>query len=422
MNYTKTESGLMEAMAEMDIIDCHEHLPPERDRTASPQDVFTLFSHYTRHDLFSAGLDRDADQIGPWDGPRRQYESLFDYNIPLARRWETFKPYWERIRYGSYARAAVLTARMFYGVDDINDATYRELSDRIAEANKPGIYRRILCDTCRIRASLTQGQLAGCELPLVPVMRVTNLCRFQTPDALEQTLGAGIRSLDACVDALEKNIEQGIRDGAVGIKLTAGHNVPPDGTAAEVSLKKLLDGEKLLPDAHGFEPLANYLVHTAIDIASEHKLVVAVHAGVWGDFRQIDCKHMLTLAPAHPRANFDLYHLGMPSVRDAIVIAKNLPNVFLDLCWTHIISQAQACSGIDELLDQVPVNKVLAFGGDYSRPIEKVVGHLHMAREDFARVFASRIDRGLMNFEEAVSILKQWFWDNPLDLYTRLSV
>jgi predicted TIM-barrel fold metal-dependent hydrolase len=147
-----------------------------------------------------------------------------------------------------------------------------------------------------------------------------------------------------------------------------------------------------------------------------------VHAGIWGDFRDIDCTHMLTLAPAHPRTDFDLYHLGMPSVREAIVVAKNLPNVWLNLCWTHIISQVQTRSGIDEMLDQVPVNKVLAFGGDYARPVEKVVGHLYMAREDYARILGERVDRGLMDLSEARHILRLWFRENPLKLYRRLKL
>ena len=151
-------------------------------------------------------------------------------------------------------------------------------------------------------------------------------------------------------------------------------------------------------------------------------MVIAVHAGIWGDFRDIDSKHMLTLAPAHPQADFDLYHLGMPSVRDTIVVGKNLPNVYLNLCWTHIISQVQTCSGVDELLDQVPVNKITAFGGDYSRPVEKVVGHLHMARENLAQVFATRIERGRMSFDEATAILGLWFWDTPLRLYPKLQI
>ena len=66
IKYTKTEEKLMTAMAEMDIIDVHEHLSPEKQRTDVAQDVFTLFSHYTRCDLTSAGMDEPERGRGPY--------------------------------------------------------------------------------------------------------------------------------------------------------------------------------------------------------------------------------------------------------------------------------------------------------------------------------------------------------------------
>jgi len=412
MRYTKTEERLMGAMAEMDIIDCHEHLPPEKSRTETPQDVFTLFSHYTRHDLFSAGMDQ------------KEYERLFDYDLPIEKRWARFRPYYDAIRYGSYARAALLTAKMVYGFDDINDDTYKPLSDKIAAENTPGIYHRILCERCRIRASLTQCGSTQVGAPLVPVMPGRNLTQLRKKEQLDEltaTFGPAA-TLDEYLAVARKQLQQWIAEGAVGIKLVSQPNVPPDGGAAEAAFARLLAGEELSPAGGQPEPLDNYLTHKLMDLAGELNLVVAVHSGIWGDFRSLDCKHMLSFAPAHPNTKFDLYHLGMPMVRDTIVVAKNYANVYLNLCWTHIISQEQTCSGIGELLDQVPVNKVLAFGGDYGRPVEKVVGHLHMAREDYARVFGARIDAGLMSHDDALHILKMWFWDNPLRLYDRLDV
>ena len=83
MNYTKTEEKLMAEMQQLEIIDCHEHLPPEATRTDTPQDAFTLLSHYTRHDLFSAGMDWDsADDPEPFVS-RPLYDSLSNQEIPL---------------------------------------------------------------------------------------------------------------------------------------------------------------------------------------------------------------------------------------------------------------------------------------------------------------------------------------------------
>ena len=420
MNYTKTEERLIEAMGQMRIIDCHEHLPPESERTGTQQDVFTLFSHYTRCDLFSSGMDRN-DPVN-----RREHAGLLNPDEPLEKRWARFRPYWQHIRYGSYARAAILSAKLLYDIDDINDDTYAELSHRIAAENTAGIYERVLCDKCRIATALTQCSSCDVERPLVPLMPLSSICDLHNRQEIEKAadeFGVKVASLSDYKAVVRRIIEKWVNSGCVGLKAHSRYNEPPDEKAAQGSFARMLSGEELVPVKRSlFEPLWNYLLHYCLELAVEFNLVVAVHAGIWGDYRDLDCKDMLTLAPAHPDVNFDLYHLGMPFVRDAIVVAKNLPNVYLNLCWTHIISRVQTCSGIEELLDQVPVNKILAFGGDYHRPVEKVIGHLHMAREDFAQVFGRRIDRGLMSFEQAVDILHRWFWDNPLELYSRLKV
>jgi predicted TIM-barrel fold metal-dependent hydrolase len=351
---------------------------------------------------------------------------LYDPSVPLEKRWNVFEPYWQHVRFGSYARAGRLAAKLYYGVDDINRQTYQELSDRIAEESNPGLYQRIFVDTCRAAAVLTQAGGTNCQRPLVAVVRgrlLTQVRNREYVDYLSATFGLVVNTIDDWLHLCKKQVEKWVQEGAVGVKFLAQYNPPPDRAKAEQAFKKLMAGEALVPGkADRFEPFENYVMHHVIDLAGSHDLVVALHSGIWGDFRQTDPKHVLTLAPAHPQTNFDLYHLGMPFVRDAIVIGKNLPNVFLNLCWCHIVSQAQTCSGIDELLDQVPVNKVIAFGGDEVMAPENIIGHLQMARENFAQVFGRRIDRGLMDFDEAMQILRLWFWDNPLQLYRRLKV
>ena len=128
------EADLYEAMCAWDVIDAHEHLPPEEERLARSVDVFTLVSHYTHGDLLTAGMTEV------------QYSSLFDREVPLERRWGLFEPFWARIRHASYARAARLAARRFYGVPDISRQTYEELSLAISENNTPGLYQRVLMD------------------------------------------------------------------------------------------------------------------------------------------------------------------------------------------------------------------------------------------------------------------------------------
>ena len=119
MNYTRTEELLLEAMGNMEIVDAHEHLPPEHVRTSAKVDVLTLFAHYTRTDLVTSGMKPD------------DYEKVIDTEGPLDERWKLFRPYFEHIRYGSYARPAMIAAKEFYGFDSINDDNYRQISERM---------------------------------------------------------------------------------------------------------------------------------------------------------------------------------------------------------------------------------------------------------------------------------------------------
>ena len=78
--------------------------------------------------------------------------------------------------------------------------------------------------------------------------------------------------------------------------------------------------------------------------------------------------------------------------RDAAFIGKSVPNITLNLTWCPIISQALTARMLDEIIDLVPVNKIIVFGGDYRVSVQKVYGHLVMAREVVAKSW--RLCRG----------------------------
>ena len=133
--------------------------------------------------------------------------------------------------------------------------------------------------------------------------------------------------------------------------------------------------------------------------------------------RELDPKLMFSFADRRRDVRFDMFHLGMPMIRDAILIGKNLPNVTLNLTWCPIISQLQTARALNEIIDLVPVNKIIAFGGDYRASVQKVYGHLVMAREVVAQVLAQRIEAGDFDRQYAMHLAKLWFYDNPGRIY-----
>ena len=409
MPLSELEQSLCQAMAEMEIIDAHEHLGPEKNRVASPVDVFTLFAHYTAGDLQVAGMSSN------------DYQSLFDRRIPLDQRWGMFAPYWEQIRWGSYGRAALLAAERFYEAEDINDATYAPISERMQEANTPGLYERVLRDACNIRTALTQCGSTDLGTPLLtPVMPMVypmeSWANLHRPAFAP---GAGVGCLDDYLDAVHRYVIRVKEEGAVGLKMMSNPYTDPSREEATRAFESLRSGsESALPTPN---PLRDYVVDHTISLAAEMDLVVAVHTGYWGDFRTLDPLHMIPILQRHPQTRFDMYHLGYPWVRESLMLGKGFANVWLNFCWTHIISQRFAVDALDEAMDLVPMNKLMAFGGDYGTPVEKAYGHLVMAREDVAEVLARRIERGQMSESRALDLARKWFWDNPVELY-RLEV
>lgn len=407
--HSELETALMQAMSEIESIDCHEHLGPEANRTSAEVDVFTLFSHYTYGDLSCAGMSH------------LQYGTLFDRKIPLEVRWRIFKPYWERIRWTSFSRAARLAAEKFYGIKEIDESTIQPLSDAMRQANTPGIYERVLGDACRIRVALTvQEATESMDLGTPRLRAVASISQFHpvSPESLANppfAPGSRVRTLDDYLDAMQVYLHRVKSEGAVGIKMWARPYGPPDAAAARAAFTNLQAGRCLPPGSP--MPLSDYLLDRTMTYVTELDLAVSVHTGYWGDFRQLNPLHMIPVLQRHPRARFDIFHLGYPWVRETLMLGKGFPNVWINLCWTHVISQRCAAGAIDEAIDLLPSNKLLAFGGDYGLPVEKVYGHMIMAREDIARVLAARIARGYFTEKQALDLARRWFWSNAIELY-----
>ncbi len=414
MSLARIASRIRKYLENLEIIDCHEHLPPESVRLSKKVDVFTLFSHYTQGDLARAGM------------PQEQIKNLTNPEIPLDRRWRIFAPYWEKIRWTCYSRAALLAAKKFYQADDIHGNNYQQITQRMQTMNKPGIYDLVLRKTCHIRAVLTQCGSTETESPLLkPVMPMsypleTAESLLHPPFAPEEK----IKTLDDYLKACYEYVFRVKKQGAVGLKLICQPFGHPDRRQAITFFRKIisvkgspLPRRKTWPTYPLSHVLRDYVTEEMIRFATEKNLVVAVHTGYWGDFRSLDPLHLIPLLQRNPGTCFDIYHCGYPWVRETLMLGKGFSNVWLNFCWTHIISQKFAREALEEALDLLPTNKILAFGGDYRDPVEKVYGHLVMARENISAVLARRVYSGRMKEKDALKIARKWFLENPSSLY-----
>ena len=401
---------LLQAMADMPVIDAHEHVPEESDRTDNPVDAFTLFSHYTETDLKSAGMSPAA------------YERMQSPKTPLDEKWELVAPYWERIRYGSYSRPILIAIRELYGFEDLNRDTYRPLSEIMQQHNTPGIYHHVFRDLCHIEKVLTQiGRIPTTDrdllIPLLPVSLYFEIHSAEDLRSRTEAFGMSLGSLDDYLAAVRRGMEAWKADGAVGVKMSAYELPCPSPEDAAAAFSRIMTGQA--PDAA--RVLSHFVHHQMLDIAGELNLVVAVHCGIiwdnWNNPYTVHPSNMVPVLLAHRNTRFDLYHAAIPWYGDLGVLGKDFPNAYLNMCWCHVISQQMSQAALDQWLDLVPVNKLIGFGGDYRKPVEKVYGHLQMAKEDIAAVLSRRVDAALLTATDAIRIARMLLHDNAAELY-----
>ncbi|MBN1642539.1 MAG: amidohydrolase family protein [Anaerolineae bacterium] len=411
MKLSRTARDLYDAISRFTIVDAHEHLPAEAEYLSHRYAGPNMFAGgYVWHDLESAGMSSAFKETLRQGGER-----------PVETWWPQIRPYWQHVQHTSYARALRITARDLFGVGAIDDRTIHVLAERVAADNTPGLYRRVLQERCGIRLSITCVEQVA--FPDDPGLRGLSPAIAQWAHApwdrarvaaLAAQSGGEVRSLADAVSAIQALLRRDLARGALGFKIRVGDYRAPDPRAAEAQFRQAR--EATAPPSP-LNALRDYLTDRCFDVAAAADAPVAVHTGYWGDFRELDPKYMLGIAARRRDVRYDVFHLGMPMIRDAILIGKSYPNVTLNLTWCPVISQVQTRRALDEILDMVPLNKVSAFGGDYRVAVHKVWGHLVMARECVAAALGDRIDGESLDREEALRIAHMWFYDNPLRIY-----
>ncbi|HHW09167.1 MAG TPA: amidohydrolase family protein [Firmicutes bacterium] len=410
---------LLEEIKQMPVVDAHEHLPPESERLQRQLDFFSLFEHYSKYDLIAAGM------------PPATLRMLTERTGSSAERWEAFKPYLSAARTTGYIRAALLVVRELLGLPDLDDSTYMEVSERLQAVNRPGHYDDILRRRCSIKALIQCWRfgIEGAQFPdyffhLAPSPQLVDLPQKAKVEQVAMQAGVDITNLDTYLAAMEKIIAKWAdHPQVVGIKSAHAYHRSldfqrVDKTEAAGLFDRLMNEGKLPPAA--YRRLQDFLMYELVSRAAAVHLPVAFHTGLqagnYCDVRHSDPLPLQTLISNFPQARFDLFHGGMPWVREIAILAKHFPGVYLNMAWMHIISPTQSRSALSEWLDLVPNTKIFAFGGDYSI-VEKVFGHLLMARENVADVLAEKVTRGEYTHDEALLVARRLFYDNPKEFY-----
>lgn len=435
MNQTYNE--ILNYMNTLTIIDTHEHLPSnEEDRDKNTDVLKEYLLHYFNRDLISAGLSLKDNQ------------KIAQNGIFVTEKWKIIEPYWKVSEYTGYGRALSIAVKDIYGIDRIDADTIEELNTRFQKSLKPGHFKKVLKDVCRIKTSLlnvhtltSDSKALGpytrsisCDRSLFsPVYVIDTLVwplSLNQIELIEEESDIRITSFKRWLDATEAVIEKTVGLGAIALKLglaykrTLRFEMVPASIAEDefnniFKSKHFANGWIERPVTTG-KAFQDYMLHFILGIANKKKNTVQIHTGIQeGSGNILSNSNPVLLSNLfleYPDITFDIFHIGYPYQNQLAVLAKNFSNVFIGMCWAHIVSPNASVNYLLELIDTVPLNKISAFGGDYLF-IDGVCGHLVLAKENVAKTLSIKVQENLFDIDTAKLIAKMLFYDNPVKIF-----
>ena len=411
---------LLARIERLKVIDTHEHMTLERDFLAGRYD-FTHLMSYVGLDLGLAGFPAE-----PW-GASQWMVTLGD---SVADKWQRIAPYWPCVRQSVYGREYRRLLRLFFGVDDLNERSAHEVSERIAEYQVPAIYERILRTQYNIQVMLEVHDHTPIAEPqyFAPVCEMDSLAGVYSAEELRGSLGQELPADFGDLRALlRQRLQQAAANGAAGLKIGMTARRRPLDFCAHPANVVQASYDALRAEDPGdwtsepwrarLKPAQDALFWTAFGLAGELGLPVQVHSGL--QFMQPWDGRPSALIPSlirFPETRFLIFHGSYPHMAELTGLAKSFPNVYLDLAWFHLLSRHQARMWLAEWLDVLPHDKIMAFGGD-AFLFFGVCSHLELARENVAAVLAERVVEGFCDLDEAEHTARLLFHDNARQVF-----
>ena len=408
-NFNSIYERLLLYADNMKIIDTHEHLQPDKNYCGDEPDVLCDYiSHYITTDLMSAGMSGET------------LDKVKDCKLDIIERFKILEPWLDQVKNTSYYRSLEIAAKKIHKVNEISVKTIKKLNEKFKKAASQQDYGRyIMKDICNIEVSINDNWSQDMKFSTTDLFVPT--CQFSADSHIAENL-----SLDEYCENYRQYFLKQKNEGMKTIKTPMAYwrslyvEDVDYNTAKEAYrefTKKYFEAKKEDPDAWFEFPrkLEDYMLHVLLKVADENNFVIQIHTGLQEGMRNNleNSNPMLlqNLFGKYPNLSFDIFHMGYPYERELIVLAKTHPNVYIDMCWAHIISPFASRNAFYEMLDVLPYTKIFGFGGDYLF-FDGVVGHITMAKQNICAVLAQKVCNNECDIDLAEKVLQAVLYDN----------
>ncbi len=420
------KQDILRALKSMPIIDSHEHLPHEKELLAASPDVLSLMTPYVCDNLMTCGMAESA------------WRQANDTALPLADRYALISPYLPYIRHTTYFKSMMRGAKLCYGMKDFTLAECERVNALMAK----GLDTAALFREHGIRRALTFVGYGGLDYfsdsaVLTPVPTVSLITPRLPSDVslLSSVSGVEVTNTDTLRGAIRSLFARYSELGLRNIKLGGSYNRVPDYREprveeAEEQLQAVRRGDVTFPRVlgennpvlplEGLKALDDLVVHTCVELAGELGMNTVIHTGIhaWNKNNPKAChaEALTELIAAHDGQSFTLLHLGYPHIGETLLLCKYFRQVSLDLAWLHILDRRVAVDTVKRVIELLPTNKIVGFGGDVCLPVN-TVGNLEVSLENLAEALADLVTAREMTAADAEELAYAWLYENPGRIY-----
>jgi predicted TIM-barrel fold metal-dependent hydrolase len=415
-------SELAEYIETTRVIDTHSHMQSDRDwEMHGPRDVLVdLFSIYSVHDLIVAGATPAAA------------ERLLNGTDPdIEERFAAVADAWRAMQCTGYGEAVRIVAIQVYGMEEVSGPAAREAQARFDALRTAAGSLHLLRD----RAGLDHIQIdSGLQRPkgsaIAPDFYLYDLswAGFTQGDLsserqalLAEMTGVTVTDLASLRRAMEALFERyGPQSIAVKTQHAYGRTLAwqeRDDASAERALQAILAGEP------GTEPiesparlcLGDWCLGYGAGLAAAYHLPVKIHTGYLAGtavtarpddglpLQRLRAANLTPLLSRFPQTRFVLMHISYPYDEELLAIAKQFPNVYVDLCWAWSIDPRTSAEFVRRFIHTAPINKLFGFGDDTRTPT-MAYGYAVQMRRWLTRALEAEVADGSLTTAQAMDV------------------
>lgn len=423
---SKHYDSLRQFVEETPIVDCHNHGRPESHDYSDPVKVIANADFYYISDMNNIST-----------GP--EMELVLDTSRSLDERWPTLERIWKRSSNTGYGMMVRRVLKKFYGLDSLTLDGLKSMQGRIPDFHDENVYDQTL-GMAGIEVRLEDAAppvntiLDGTyKMPARGrlVARITNYHDVRSCDMIHEramAVGRKVSSLDDYLDVL-RFIFTGCKErGAVAVKdqsaytRTLSYGNPTRAEAESVFNWLMADPRRRASDPEQSQPLDDFLFHELIRIARDLELPFQIHtgllAGCRNDIRGANAVNLTSLFGVHRDVKFDLFHANWPYDAELLFLAKNYSNVFINMCWAHIIDPIYCQRLLSQAVSSIPHVKIHGYGSDFSGlAADMAWSHASIARDNITIALCDLIDQEYLDIDEAKEIAYGWLYANAKEFY-----